>query len=224
MDIVIIVIALIVWIAKRAVKNPPPKRGGLSPQGNDLRTPAPRSSSPWASVRPSSGRPGGSWAEVLGLPADSSGKATLEELARHLGMTEEKREAPKAAPAPPAPPPTPPPALQPHMDARDYQPALTTYTPLGSMAGQDTLIAAEYARDGHVPFGSLAEDPAFAMEGAFGTEGVDDCHDYMLTGSMAEEEAHAPLPALRFGASELMRGVVYAEILTRRAPRRRNAR
>lgn len=68
-----------------------------------------------------------------------------------------------------------------------------------------------------------------SLEGYASTEGMDDCHDYMIT--PPEQQADmAPAPRvlrgipLRFDQNALLQGVVYAEILTRPALRRRPAR
>lgn len=65
-----------------------------------------------------------------------------------------------------------------------------------------------------------------SSEGFSGAEGVDDCHEYMLTDHESAEAALAAAPAgkplgLNLDASALMQGVVLAEILTRPSQRRR---
>lgn len=70
--------------------------------------------------------------------------------------------------------------------------------------------------------------PVFGLEGYVSPEGMDDCHDYML-GAESPFEADAsvlsagqhPNPGLRLDAPALVQGVIFAEILTRPAQRRR---
>ncbi len=68
-------------------------------------------------------------------------------------------------------------------------------------------------------------DDYVSGEGAASREGFDDCHEPMLTGPKAQSEpAYAsavPGFSMKFDQDALMQGVVYAEILARRTPRRR---
>jgi hypothetical protein len=76
----------------------------------------------------------------------------------------------------------------------------------------------EAARSAAAP--SISAASSFLTEGSFSLEGVDECHESMLTGPAPEPSVLDAAP-VRFDAPALVKGVVFAEILTRPAQRRR---
>ncbi len=92
-------------------------------------------------------------------------------------------------------------------------------SPVQTSAAEARKVTAESKQDFHHSFQSLmSRIPEDA------SEGEDPCHEYMLTGpkesTPAAENHAAAVSPVRLSANEMVRAVVWSEILTRPADRR----
>ena len=137
------------------------------------------------------------------------------------------KAAPRAKPAsPPAPKPQPAAMSrsdewedeEQSWDERDAKRGQQSVTP--RVAPRPAQPAAKHT--GAKPFEAHMHTPTMGVEGV-GTEGIDCCHDFML-GEIADSEPADFLPMQEEEQSErakaLLQGVIYSEILGRRAVKR----
>ncbi len=191
-----LIIGLIIWAVIRAVSSKKRQTQGAGPGSG---TPSKRGS--------------GGWADMLGAPSGEGGGSLRGLLSKieNAFTEQEQTAAPVHKPAPK-------PVHQP-APARQYS---MEYRPLESTLQPRRI---ELSSSGTYEGGAY-EGGTFEGTGAF--EGADPCHEYMLgdIGAMAPLE-NAPVavpaarPVLNFDAPALVQGVIFAEILTRPAQRRR---